>query len=76
MSDKNKLFDDNYRENFLRTADPLTLNDYLKNMEKLARKGGKYLEMYNKDLYYLINLSSCNILILELSKKTIKNIIL
>ena len=57
MSDNNKIFDDNYRENFIRSADPIALNDYLKNMERLSRKGGKYLDMYNKDLIYLLDLN-------------------
>ncbi|ARF09793.1 hypothetical protein Indivirus_3_42 [Indivirus ILV1] len=57
MSDMNKIFDDKYRENFLRSADPLSLNNYLKNMERLSRKGGKYFEIYNKDMIYLLDLN-------------------
>lgn len=57
MSDTNRIFDDKYRENFLRNSDPLALNDYLKNMERLSRKGGKYLEMYNKDMIFLLELN-------------------
>lgn len=57
MTDNNKIFDDKYRENFLRTANPLALNDYLKNMQRLSKKGGKYLEMYNKDMIYLLDLN-------------------
>lgn len=56
MSD-NRIFDDKYRENFIKTADILTLNDYLKNMQRLSRKGGKYLEMYNKDIAYMLELN-------------------
>jgi len=57
MSDNNKIFDDKYRENFLRSADPIALNDYLKNMQRLSQKGGKYLDMYNKDMIYLLDLN-------------------
>lgn len=58
MSDNNKIFDDKYRENFLKTADPLSLNEYLKNMQRLSkRKGGKFQEIYNKDMSYLVNLN-------------------
>lgn len=57
MSDNNKIFDDKYRENFLRSADPIALNDYLKNMQRLSQKGGKYLDMYSKDMIYLLDLN-------------------
>lgn len=50
-----KLFDNNYRRLFIKNADFNTLNKYLKNMEKLSKKGGKYLEMYNTDIDYLLN---------------------
>lgn len=59
----NNIFDDNYRKKFLDTADCVTLNKYLKNMEKLAQKQGdkykKYAEIYYKDLDYLLNNSEC-----------------
>jgi len=51
----NKIFDDKYRMVFIRNADFKTLNEYLKNMERLSKKGGKYLEIYNKDMEYLLN---------------------
>jgi len=52
---KNNIYDDNYRKNFLKKADFKALNDYLKNLEKLAhKKGGRYLDMYNKDLEFLV----------------------
>ena len=56
MSD-NRIFDDKYRENFIKTADILTLNEYLKNMQRLSRKGGIYLEMYNKDISYMLDIN-------------------
>lgn len=57
MSNNNNIFNDEYRKQFLKLADYKTLNDYLKNMDRLSKKGGKYLEMYNKDLEYLLNLN-------------------
>ncbi len=56
MSD-NRIFDDTYRETFIKNSDPLTLNNYLKNMQSLSKKGGKYLEMYNKDLMFVLDLN-------------------
>jgi len=53
-----KLFDDNIRRKLISTMDFKTLNDYLKNMDRMAkRKGGKYLEIYNKDLEYTMTLT-------------------
>lgn len=52
----NNIFDDNYRKKFIDTADYKSLNDYLKYMERLSKKGGKYLEIYNKDMDYLLNM--------------------
>lgn len=59
MSDKSfDIFDDNARRKLISTMDFKTLNDYLKNMDRIAkRKGGKYLEMYNKDLGYVMSLN-------------------
>lgn len=52
------IFDDNYRRNFLSKADFKSLNDYLKNMDRLSKKkGGKYLELYNKDLEFIMSLN-------------------
>jgi hypothetical protein len=51
----NKIFDKKYRERFLRVADTSTLNTYLKQMEKLSKKGGRYLEIYNSDIDYIVN---------------------
>lgn len=50
-----KIFDNNYRITFIQNADFKTLNEYLKNMERLSKKGGKFLELYNKDVEYLLN---------------------
>lgn len=51
-----KIYDDNYRRKFLDTASIIELNKYIKNIEALAKKkGGIYLEMYNKDMEYLTN---------------------
>lgn len=50
------IYDDNYRKKFLTTANNKALNDYLKNMEKLSKKGGKHLDMYNKDMAFLMQL--------------------
>ena len=53
-----KLFDDNIRRKMISTMDFKTLNEYLKNMDRMAkRKGGKYLEIYNKDLEYTMTLT-------------------
>lgn len=57
MADNNNIFNDEYRKNFLRIADYKSLNDYLKNMDKLSKKGGKYLDMYSKDIDYLLTLN-------------------
>ena len=53
----NNIFDDNYRKKFIDTADYKSLNDYLKYMERLSKKGGKYLDIYTKDMDYLLNMS-------------------
>jgi len=51
----NKIFDDDFRKNWLKTTDYKSLNEYLKNMEKLSiKKGGKFLDMYNKDIDFLL----------------------
>ena len=50
-----KLLNDDHRRVFIKNADFKTLNEYLKNMEKLSKKGGMYLELYNKDFDYLLN---------------------
>lgn len=52
---EHKFFDDNYRKNWIKKADFKTLNNYLKSMEKLSKKDAKYLEIYNKDMDFLIN---------------------
>lgn len=53
-----KLFDDNSRMKLISTMDFKTLNEYIKNMDRIAkRKGGKYLEIYNKDLDYIMSLN-------------------
>lgn len=38
MSNNNNIFNDEYRRNFLKNADYKSLNDYLKNMDKLSKK--------------------------------------
>ncbi len=53
----NNILDDNYRKKFIDTADYKSLNDYLKYMERLSKKGGKYLEIYTKDMDYLLNIT-------------------
>ncbi len=50
-----RLFDNKYRKEFIKNADFNVLNSYLKGMEKLSKKGGKYLEMYNDDIEYLLD---------------------
>lgn len=50
-----RLFDNNYRKMFIKNADFKTLNEYLKGMEKLSKKGGKYLEIYNADIEFLLD---------------------
>jgi hypothetical protein len=51
----NKFYDDNYRRKFIRQADFKTLNNYLFMMEKMSKKSGKILEIYNKDVEFLVN---------------------
>ena len=53
----NNIFNKEYRRNFIKNSDNLTLNEYLKNLEKISKKGGKYLEIYNEDLSYLTQIS-------------------
>lgn len=53
----NNIFNTDYRRKFLKLADLPTLNEYLKNMERLSLKGGKYLDIYNSDVEYLINMN-------------------
>lgn len=54
----NNIYNENYRKNFLKNADFKSLNSYLNNMEKLSKKkGGEYLEMYNKDIEFLLALN-------------------
>lgn len=57
MSNNNMIFDDNYRRTFIKNADHKSLNSYLKNMEKLSMKGGKFKEIYDKDLEYILDLN-------------------
>jgi hypothetical protein len=53
----NNIFNDSYRKNFIKNADYKSLNDYLKNMDKLSKKGGRYVDMYNKDLEFILTLN-------------------
>lgn len=53
MSNQNNMFNKDVRRKFLSKADPDSLNEYLKHLEKLSLKGGKYLEIYNEDMWYL-----------------------
>ncbi len=50
-----RLFDNKYRKKFIKNAGFNELNEYLKGMEKLSKKGGKYLEIYNEDIAYLLD---------------------
>jgi len=79
MSNNNNIFNDEYRRNFLKNADYKSLNDYLKNMDKLSKKGGNYFDMYTKDLEYIITLNDTqfqdggNVLNMLMGKKTDTN---
>lgn len=53
----NNIFNDEYRRNFLKGADYKLLNEYLKNMDRLSKKGGQYLDMYNKDIEFMLTLN-------------------
>jgi hypothetical protein len=53
----NNILDDEYRRNFIKSADGKSLNDYLKNIERLSKKGGVYLEIYNKDIDFILTLN-------------------
>ena len=56
MSNDN-IFNKDYRRKFISRADSNRLNDYLKNLEKLSiKKGGKYTEIYNDDLNFLMDM--------------------
>ncbi|QKF93800.1 hypothetical protein QKU48_gp0342 [Fadolivirus algeromassiliense] len=57
MANNNNIFDDNYRRTFIKNADYKSLNSYLKTMEKLSKKGGKYKEIYDGDLDYILTLN-------------------
>lgn len=57
MANNNNIFDDEYRRNFIKTADYKSLNSYLKTMDKLSQKGGKYKEIYYKDLDYVMSIN-------------------
>ncbi len=54
MSDK-KIFDKNFRTKFLNNANFSQISEYLKSMEKLSKKGGEYLKIYNEDVSYVLN---------------------
>jgi len=54
----NKLYDDNYRRNFLRNSNNNQLNDYFKSLQKLSeKKGGHYTKMYNHDIQYFLDIT-------------------
>ena len=57
MSNNNNIFNDEYRKIFIKNADGISLNEYLKNIERLSKKGGQYLEIYNKDLDFILTLN-------------------
>lgn len=44
-----------YRKNFLRKADVNGINEYLKYMEKLSKRGPNYLQLYSDDIDFLLN---------------------
>lgn len=53
----NNILDDEYRKKFLSSADNKSLNKYLKYIEGLAKKNNKYMEIYQKDLEYVMELN-------------------
>jgi hypothetical protein len=57
MADNDKIYNDDHRRTFLRNADPRSLNEYLKNMEKLSKRKPQYMEIYTKDLDFLLNVN-------------------
>lgn len=54
----NELFNADYRKNLLKSFDVISLNEYLKYMEKLSKKGDMYLQMYNEDIDFLLNMNN------------------
>lgn len=54
---QNNIDDINSRRNFIKNASHKQLNDYLKMLEKLSKKGGKYLEIYNADIQFILDMS-------------------
>lgn len=54
---QNHIDDINSRRNFIKNASHKQLNEYLKTIEKLSKKGGKYLEIYNADIQFILEMS-------------------
>lgn len=48
------LSNKDHRREFIRNADYKILNEYLKNMEKLSKRGQQYLDMYNDDIEFIL----------------------
>lgn len=53
----NNILDTEYRKKFLSSADNKSLNKYLKYIEGLAKKNNKYMEIYQTDLEYVMELN-------------------
>ena len=55
MSKQNNIFNTEHRRKFIKNTTINTLNEYLKNLQKLSLKGGKYLDIYNEDINFLMD---------------------
>lgn len=61
MSDNNNFYDKIARRKYIQKCDWQNLNDYLKYIEKLSQKGGKYLDIYIEDCEFILNTPNlCN----------------
>lgn len=49
------IYNDETRKKYINKMSPMALNDYLKNMEKLSKKRPEFMEIYNKDLDFLLS---------------------
>ncbi len=53
MDQSDKIYNSTERRKFLETSDIVSLNKYLKQMEKLSKKNDKYKKIYDEDIMFL-----------------------
>ncbi len=51
------LLNDEYRRRFIQKCDSMTLNQYLKNMERLSKKNAKFKAIYDSDIKYILSMT-------------------